>query len=292
MTARAPDHFELVLETTQGEVRIAVVRAWAPYGADRLFNMARNGIFRQQRFYRVVTGWVVQFGVSAEPDVSAVYNHLNDIDGAIIADDWEVSDPPLDEGGLGAASARARDGIGNTRGVLSYSAAYSDAGKATNRTTELYINFADNRRLDPMGFTPVGIVLGDGMDAVVDKLYAGYGEMPAVCANRSSSANRNYDTPCAGPDEDRLYAEGNAYLQAEFPLMDSIVDAYVVSATLSGAGPGTGEWAAAGLGRFASGTGYSTADDTPLFWAVVVLAGCVVVVVLAAVARFVFAARA
>jgi peptidyl-prolyl cis-trans isomerase A (cyclophilin A) len=104
----------------------------------------------------------------------------------------------------------------NLRSYVSYSAAYNaDRTLATNRTTELFINYADNTRLDALGFAPFGFVEASGMADTVDKFYS-YGEMSNVCHPPNS-------TLCPGVDEFLLYTRGEAYLAKEFPLLDKIV---------------------------------------------------------------------
>lgn len=145
MQATAPATFRARFETSAGSFTVEVTRAWAPLGADRLYNLVRNGFFDGGRFFRVVPGFVVQFGLPGDPAVAARWRT------ATIADDPVVQH--------------------NTRGTITF----ATAGPAT-RTTQLFINFGDNLQLDGMGFSPMGRVV-DGMD-VVDRIYAGYGEQP------------------------------------------------------------------------------------------------------------------
>jgi peptidyl-prolyl cis-trans isomerase A (cyclophilin A) len=95
--------------------------------------------------------------------------------------------------------------LSNVRGTLAYAAASDASGQAVNRTTQLYINYGNNSRLDASGFTPIGVVQGKGM-AVVDAIYSGYGE---------------------DPDQDSIYAEGDAYLASNFPKLGYVTAAYV-----------------------------------------------------------------
>jgi peptidyl-prolyl cis-trans isomerase A (cyclophilin A) len=144
-TAKAPASFRVRFETTRGSFVVAVTRAWAPLGADRFYNLVQAGFFDDAGFFRVVPGFVVQFGLSADPRVNAAW------DAARIADD-EVKQT-------------------NRRGRLTF----ATAGPNT-RTTQLFINTGDNPRLDQMGFSPFGEVVS-GM-TVVDAIYSGYGETP------------------------------------------------------------------------------------------------------------------
>jgi peptidyl-prolyl cis-trans isomerase A (cyclophilin A) len=96
--------------------------------------------------------------------------------------------------------------LSNTRGTISYAAVQDNAGQAVNRTTQVYINFADNSNLDSMGFTPFGVITETDMK-VVDSIYAGYGQ---------------------NPDQDQIYAAGDAYLKKNFPKLDYILNTVTV----------------------------------------------------------------
>ena len=175
MRATAPASYRARFETSAGTFVVEVTRAWAPGGADRLYNLVRHGFYDGGRFFRVVPGFVVQFGLSRDPAVSARWRPVTMPD-----------DPVIQR---------------NTRGTLTF----ATAGPNT-RTTQLFINYGDNSRLDAMGFAPVGMVV-EGMD-VVDHIFAGYGEQP----------------------EQRLIeTQGNAYLAAQFPRLDSIARATIVA---------------------------------------------------------------
>jgi len=158
-----------------------VHRDWAPQGADRFYELVNSGYFDGVRFFRVLPGFMAQFGIHGDPKVSAKWRNQN------------IPDDPVLKS--------------NTRGMLSY----ATAGPGT-RTTQVFINFGDNRMLDPQGFAPFGQVI-EGM-AVVDKLYAAYGE----------GAPRG-----RGPDQGRIQAEGNAYLERDFPKLDYVKKATVVT---------------------------------------------------------------
>ncbi len=144
MKTQAPDRFKARFTTSQGAFTISVDRSSAPLGADRFYNLVRGRFYEDARFFRVVKGFMVQFGIPADPAESALWKNAN------------IKDDPV------------RDT--NTRGKVTY----ATAGPGT-RTTQIFINYSDgNRRLNKMGFAPFGEVT-EGMD-VVDKLYAGYGE--------------------------------------------------------------------------------------------------------------------
>ena len=179
--AQAPDSFRARFETSAGDFVIAVQRRWAPLGADRFYNLTRSGYYDGLRFFRVVSGFMVQFGIHGEPAVSAVWRDLR------------IPDDPVRRT--------------NIRGMVSF----ATAGPGT-RTTQVFINFGNNDRLDGMGFAPFGQVV-EGMD-VIDRLYAGYGE----------GAPRG-----RGPDQGRIQAEGNAYLERAFPRMDYVKRATIVT---------------------------------------------------------------
>ena len=176
LTETAPPVFKAQFETNAGVFVIEVHRDWAPLGADRFYNLVKNGFFDDCRFFRVVSGFMVQFGIHGDPAVAAAWR------GAQLGVD------PVKES--------------NKRGYISYAM----AGPPTTRTTQVFINFGDNGRLDGMGFAPFGKVV-TGMD-VVDKLYSVYGEAPSQ-------------------QQGRIQAEGNAFLGKDFPKLD-----YVKKATI------------------------------------------------------------
>jgi peptidyl-prolyl cis-trans isomerase A (cyclophilin A) len=141
--AKAPAEYEVKFETTAGNFTIKVTRAWAPNGADRFYNLVQHHFYDGATFFRVLQGFMAQFGISAYPEVSQVW------EAAVIKDDPVVQS--------------------NHRGFVTF----ATAGPNT-RTTQVFINYGNNESLDRQGFTPFGVVT-DGMK-VVDKLYNGYGE--------------------------------------------------------------------------------------------------------------------
>lgn len=145
LNATAPDVYEVKFSTTKGDFVVKVTRAWAPIGADRFYNLVQHGFFTDAAFFRVVPDFIVQFGLSADPAVSRVWQ------GARIKDDKVTQS--------------------NRPGTLTF----ATAGPNT-RTTQLFINFGNNTFLDSQGFSPFGTVTS-GMD-VVKQLYKGYGEKP------------------------------------------------------------------------------------------------------------------
>ena len=179
LTEQAPATYKAKFETSKGAFVIQVTRTWAPAGADRFYNLVKNGYFDDVRFFRVIAGFMVQFGINGDPALNAK---------------WRSARIPDD-----------RVAQHNTRGMITFATSGPNA-----RTTQVFINFADNSNLDGMGFAPFGRIVS-GMD-VVDKLYAGYGEgAPSG----------------AGPDQNRIQTEGNAYLTKSFAKLD-----YVKKATI------------------------------------------------------------
>src|ERR1019366_5479309 len=140
---QAPAVFTAKFTTSKGDFAVEVTRAWAPRGADRFYNLVRYHFFDDEPFFRVLPGFVVQFGISARSEVSRVWAQA------------KITDDPVTQS--------------NTRGMLSF----ATAGPGT-RTTQIFINLGDNPNLDSTGFSPFGKVTS-GMD-VIDKFYSGYGE--------------------------------------------------------------------------------------------------------------------
>jgi peptidyl-prolyl cis-trans isomerase A (cyclophilin A) len=179
LTEKAPATFKAKFETTKGAFTVEVTRDSAPNGADRFYNLVKSGYFKDIAFFRVIPGFMGQFGIHGDPKVAAVWREAR------------ITDDPVK--------------VGNARGAITFAM----AGPNT-RTTQFFINLADNPRLDSMGFPSFGKVVA-GMD-VVDKINGEYGE----------GAPRG-----TGPNQMRIQSEGNAYLKAEFPRLD-----YIQSATL------------------------------------------------------------
>ena len=182
LTGPAPETFKAQFDTTKGKFTIEVTRSLSPNGADRFYNLVHSGYFKDVAFFRVIPGFMCQFGIHGDPGVSAKWR------AAAIADD------PVKGS--------------NTRGTITF----ATAGPNT-RTTQLFINFADNINLNGMGFSPFGKVT-EGMD-VVDKINGEYGE----------GAPRG-----GGPNQGRVQAEGNTYLKKDFPNLDYIKSATIVPA--------------------------------------------------------------
>jgi len=144
---KAPETYKVKFDTTRGEFTITVTRAWAPLEADRFYNLVKHQFYDNAAFFRVVPNFVVQFGISANPAVSAAWRHV------------EMKDDPPSQT--------------NKRGTITF----AQTGSPNSRGTQVFINLKDNPRLDHMaqGFAPFGIVDGNGMN-VVEMMYDGYGD--------------------------------------------------------------------------------------------------------------------
>jgi cyclophilin family peptidyl-prolyl cis-trans isomerase len=177
-----PERYQVKFETTKGPVMVQVVSEWAPRAADRFHELVRTGFVDGARFYRVRPKFIVQFGISADPKANELWRQL------------KMPDDPVKQG--------------NKRGFL----AFAQQGAGT-RTTQVFINLADNSRtLDSKRFAAFGNVV-EGMD-VVDKLYGGYGEVESLGG--------------AGPDPIKMELQGDEYLQRSYPRLDQIKSARIV----------------------------------------------------------------
>jgi len=145
LTAKAPAQFDAVFHTTNGDFTVRVHRAWAPHGADRFYELVRNGFYDGAKIFRVIPRFVVQFGISPYPTVSREWTN------ATIPDDPVTTH--------------------NTRGTVTF----ASAGPGS-RTTQVFVNLGDNEALDPQGFAPFGEVVS-GLK-VVGSLYSGYAHEP------------------------------------------------------------------------------------------------------------------
>jgi peptidyl-prolyl cis-trans isomerase A (cyclophilin A) len=143
LNEKAPDTFKANFDTSKGSFTITVNRGWAPNGADRFYNLVKNGFYDDVRFFRVLDGFMAQVGIHGNPTIAKAWV------GARIQDD------PVKQS--------------NRRGYVTFA-----TGGPNTRTTQIFINFRDNVALDKQGFAPFGEVTS-GMN-VVDRLYSGYGE--------------------------------------------------------------------------------------------------------------------
>jgi len=174
LTEQAPATYKASFDTSVGKFVITVHRAWAPNGADRFYNLVKNGFYDETRFFRVVPDFMVQFGINGDPAVAAPWQNAS------------IKDDPS-------------TGHSNTKGFVSF----ATRGPNT-RTTQIFINYANNAGLDKQGFTPFGEVT-TGMD-VVEKITSQYAQKP---------------------DQGQIQSQGNTYLKAQFPKLD-----YVKKATI------------------------------------------------------------
>jgi peptidyl-prolyl cis-trans isomerase A (cyclophilin A) len=139
----APATYKARFETSKGTFVVDVNREWAPNGADRFYNLVKNGFYDGVRFFRVLDGFMAQFGINGDPAISAQWREAR------------IQDDPVRQS--------------NRRGFITYAM----AGPGT-RTSQVFINYGDNSALDKQGFSPFGQV-SSGMN-VVDALHNGYGE--------------------------------------------------------------------------------------------------------------------
>lgn len=170
---QAPAEFKVRFDTSKGPFVVEVHREWAPNGVDRFYELVKSGYYDEARFFRVVPNFVVQWGINKDPKVSRQWSQNY------------IPDDAVKES--------------NRRGYITYAKRGPDT-----RTSQLFINLADNVSLDAMGFAPFGKVT-EGME-VVQNLYAGYGQTP---------------------QQDLIQLQGNDYLQSQFPQLDYIKSARV-----------------------------------------------------------------
>jgi peptidyl-prolyl cis-trans isomerase A (cyclophilin A) len=175
MKSIAPATYKVQFNTTQGIILILVTRAWAPLGADRFYNLVRGKFFDGAPFFRVIPGFMAQFGINPDPKVSAVWMNQN------------ITDDPVKES--------------NKRGFVTF----AKTGMPNTRSTQVFINYGDNSRLDADGFAPFGEVV-EGME-VADKFYSGYG---------------------GNPDQNSLQQLGKSYIDKNMPKVDLIKTAVIV----------------------------------------------------------------
>jgi peptidyl-prolyl cis-trans isomerase A (cyclophilin A) len=178
---KAPDEYKVQFSTTRGDFVVTVTRSWAPLGADRFYDLVKHHFYDNATFFRVLPGFMAQFGISAYPAVNKVWEP------AVIKDD------PVTQS--------------NVRGYVTFA-----TGGPNTRTTQVFINFGDNKRLDHDGFAPFGLVT-DGMK-VVDMFYDQYGE----------------GAPSGGgPDQDQIQKQGKEYLDKGWPKLDYIKTTTIIS---------------------------------------------------------------
>ncbi len=172
---QAPETYKVLFETSKGNFTVEVHREWAPNGADRFHRLVESGFYDDCRFFRVLPDFMVQWGINGDPEVQKNWV------------DAKIKDEPVIKS--------------NTRGFITY----AKSSERNSRTSQVFINFGDNSRLDEDGFAPFGQVV-DGMD-VVDAINAQYGD---------------------DPNQELLQKSGNAYLNKKFPKLDFIKKASIV----------------------------------------------------------------
>ncbi len=158
---KAPETFQVKFATTRGDFVVTVNRAWAPIGADRFYNLVKHHFYDNASFFRVVPGFVVQFGISAYPPVSAAWENAN------------IKDEPVTQS--------------NKRGYLTY----AKTSMPNTRSTQIFINLSDNAGLDRQGFSPFGFVDAQGMK-VVEMLYDQYGDSGGPEQDQISKLGKPY----------------------------------------------------------------------------------------------------
>jgi peptidyl-prolyl cis-trans isomerase A (cyclophilin A) len=183
MMQTAPTEFDVLFHTSAGDFTVHVTREWAPLGADRFYSLVMNKFYDGNRFFRVAPGqsggrFVVQWGIHGEPSVNTAWQS---------SPQAKIDDDPVRQSNAAGSVTFATSG-------------------PNSRTTQLFINYADNSFLDGMGFSAFGEVSGDGMQ-IVAAINGEYGERP---------------------DQGRVQFEGNAYLNEKFPNLDYIITATVV----------------------------------------------------------------
>jgi peptidyl-prolyl cis-trans isomerase A (cyclophilin A) len=143
LSEKAPATYKAKFETNKGAFVIEIQRDWAPNGADRFYNLVKNGYFDDARFFRVMPDFMVQFGINGDPAVNAAWRPAR------------IKDDPVRQS--------------NKKGYVTYATSGQDS-----RTTQVFINFKDNAGLDGQGFAPFGRVIS-GMN-VVESLNSEYGD--------------------------------------------------------------------------------------------------------------------
>jgi peptidyl-prolyl cis-trans isomerase A (cyclophilin A) len=175
LNEKAPATYKVRLDTSAGPVVIEVHRDWAPLGADRFYNLVKNGFYDGVRFFRVISGFMAQGGMHGDPAIQKLWGRNN------------FNDDPVKQS--------------NKRGFVTF----AKTAAPNSRSTQIFINYADNSSLDSQGFAPFGQVTS-GMEAV-DKFHS-YGRQNV-------------------PDQGLITAEGNAYLQRDYPKLDYIKKATI-----------------------------------------------------------------
>ena len=157
----APETFQVRFETTRGDFVMTVTRSWAPIGVDRFYNLVKHHFYDNMVVFRAVPGFVVQFGISSYPAVSAAWSKA------------DIKDDPVTQS--------------NKRGFVTY----AKTPAPNSRSTQVFISLQDNSFLDTQGFAPFGVVDAAGMK-VVEMLYDQYGDQPTNEQDQISKAGKAY----------------------------------------------------------------------------------------------------
>lgn len=158
---KAPDVYQVKFETTRGDFTVTVHRDWSPNGADRFYNLVKHHYYDGARFFRVLPDFVVQFGMSAYPAVTAAWDRAT------------IQDDPVTHR--------------NLRGTLTF----AKTGMPNSRTTQIFINLKDNPSLDSQGFSAFAVVDGNGMN-VVEMMYDQYGDNAGMDQDNIARGGEEY----------------------------------------------------------------------------------------------------
>lgn len=175
LEGEAPETFRVKFETTKGAFVGEFHREWAPRGVDRFYNLVELGYYEDIAFFRVIDGFMAQFGLHGQPEVNEAWSEAT------------IEDDPVEKS--------------NKKGYITF----AKRKQPNSRTTQLFVNYRDNQKLDDRGFAPIGKVV-EGMD-VVEQLHAGYEEEVS---------------------QGKLKEQGNSYLEENFPELDYLKSAEIV----------------------------------------------------------------
>src|SRR5258706_16425559 len=114
LTEQAPATFNANFDTSKGVFVVTVHRDWAPNGADRFYNLVKNGFYDDVRFFRVIDGFMAQFGMNGDPTIQAAWGKSN------------FNDDPVKGS--------------NKRGYVTF----AKTALPNSRSTQVFVNFADN----------------------------------------------------------------------------------------------------------------------------------------------------
>src|SRR5258707_3258462 len=158
---KAPETFEVKFDTTRGDFTMAVTRAWSPICVDRFHNLVKHHFYDNMVVFRAVPGFVVQFGISSYPAVSAAWSNAN------------IKDDPVTQS--------------NNRGFVTY----PKTPAPNSRSTQIFVSLKDKSFLDSQGFAPFAMVDAAGMK-IVEMLYDQYGDQPTNEQDQIQKAGKPY----------------------------------------------------------------------------------------------------